>query len=177
MKNLLLFVFCILITCDVFAQDTTRIDSGCTTSLTIQPIFGLGLLNGGRVGLSVKLNEIVAVEAAVGLEIRATAALVFFFLPLPISLEGRAVSEGIIFTPFEEKRLSFILYNTNLTYKELSLNVWQAMVGWKMQTGESTALRMSAGYAQKYNGRWNDFDDIMVGLDFVLTIGDYKVLL
>ncbi len=175
MKILIVFVCCLMTASGVSAQDSSRIDSGCTTTLTIQPIVGLGLLNGGRVGLSVKLNEIVAVEAAIGLEIRATAAIIFFFLP--ISPDGRTVSEGIIFTPFEEKRLSFILYNTYLTSNELSLNVWQAMVGWKMQTGESTALRMSAGYAQKYKGRWNDFDDIMVGLDFVLTIGDYKVLL
>lgn len=168
MKQVLVFVCFFFIANSVYAQDTTRVDSGGST-LSFQPIFGLGLLNGGRFGLGLNFNEIVTIEATAGLDIRATLGIILFFIPA--SMDGRTVSQGIIFTPFDEKRISFILYNTHISGNyNSSLNIWQAMLGWSIQTGESTDIRMSAGYAKKYKGSWNDFDEIMVGLDFVLTI-------
>lgn len=175
MNKILVLAFCFLTSGSMKAQDTTHIDIGNKTTLTFQPLVGLGILNGGRVGLGVKLNEIIAVEAGYGLGIRASFATIFFFLP--IGNDGRTLSEGIIITPFDEKRLSLILYHTYnyRTYISHYIRAWQAMVGWKIHIGESTALRMSAGYAKKIKGIGNDFDDLMFGLDFVLTLDAYKV--
>ncbi|MBK9247676.1 MAG: hypothetical protein IPM69_06070 [Ignavibacteria bacterium] len=134
------------------------------------------MFNGGRIGLSAKLNELVELEVGYGLDVRASLAIILFFIPF--SNDGRTLSEGIIITPFKEKRLSLLIYNTynfRLTSSS-SMMVWQAMVGWKIDTGESTALRMSAGYAQKYEGEFPKRQDKnWIGLDFVLTYDAFKV--
>jgi hypothetical protein len=151
------------------------LDTNSKTTLTFQPIVGLGLLNGGRIGLGVKLNEIVAIEAGVGFDFAATIGIIFFFLP--IDKRGYSMSQGIVITPFNEKRFSLILYNAINSNKLSSMGALQIMAGWKIPIGASTALRMSGGYAKKYQGNSDNYDDIIVGLDFVLTLGNYKVLL
>lgn len=175
MKHILIILCCLMMVRDVYSQDTARIDTNRAT-LSIQPFVGLGLFNGGRIGLSAKLNELVALEVGYGLDVRASLAIILFFIPF--SNDGRTLSEGIIITPFKEKRLSLILYNTYnfRTVGSSSMMVWQAMVGWKIDTGESTALRMCAGYAQKYEGEFPKRQDKnWIGLDFVLTYDAFKV--
>lgn len=160
---------------DGYSQDTVRIDSN-RTALSIQPFVGLGVFNGGRIGLSAKLNELVTIEAGYGFDLRASLAILLFFIPF--SNDRKALSEGIIITPFNEKRLSLLLYNTyNFRIAgSSSMMVWQAMLGWRIDTGESTALRMCAGYAQKYMGEFPRREDKdWIGLDFVLTYDAFKV--
>ncbi|MBS1537950.1 MAG: hypothetical protein JST20_09395 [Bacteroidetes bacterium] len=180
MKLILLTLCCLLIASSLYAQDTdstktSEIDTTNKTTLTFQPIVGLGLFNGGRVGLGIKLNEFIAVEAGFGLDAIASLSALTLFL-LPIDPYGRALSEGIIFTPFAEKRLSFIFYNTYISKSaNESSNYWQAMIGWKIQTGDLTALRISAGYTKKYAGNSMKYKNVNLSLDFVLTYDAFKV--
>ena len=177
MKLLLILLIVATFAGNVKAQDSVSVDSKSMnkTTLTFQPIIGLGLLNGGRIGIGVKLNEIVTMEATAGLDFPASVGVIFFFLP--IDMRGRTLSQGIIVTPFNEKRFSLILYNTINSNDLSSMSAWQAMAGWKIQTGETTTFRMSAGYAKQYAGKSDNYSDIMIGLDFVLTIYDFKVTL
>jgi hypothetical protein len=164
-----LVCFC-AITGSAFAQDTTRVDSSGNT-LALQPFVGLGILNGGRVGVAMKINDVVTVEAGLGLNLGGTIAILTVLLPTPFPATfGGAFSQGIILTPFSNvSRLSFMLYNAYNFANGKTMSAIQMMAGFILYDGETSDFRMSIGHAIRYAGESSIYRKLMYGVDFVLT--------
>ncbi|MBI3258822.1 MAG: hypothetical protein HYZ54_05040 [Ignavibacteriae bacterium] len=84
-------ICCLLITSHVYAQDSVNVNPKSLeitdkTTITIQPVIQLGYLHGGCIGIGIKYNELVAIEANYGLDFPAAIAYVFFFYRLLLIL-------------------------------------------------------------------------------------------
>lgn len=194
MKLLLVLLIATTFACNVKAQDSASVDSKSMnkTTLTFQPIIGLGYLKGGTIGIGIKYNELIAVEMNYGLDFPGAIAYIFFFLPFAIDIDGRTTSQGIVVTPLNEKRISVSLYNiTNYTTRNNYSNIdgnnhfrfssLLLSIGWYIQLGDATNLRLSAGYALPYRGEFEEYGDymiksrVLVSMDIVFVIDAVKL--
>lgn len=194
MKLLLILLIATTFAGNVKAQDSVSVDSMNMNkkTLTFQPIIGLGYLKGGTIGIGIKYNELIAVEMNYGLDFPGAIAYTFFFLPFAIDIDGRITSQGIVVTPLNEKRISVGLYNiTNYTTRNNYSNIdgnnhfrfssLLLSIGWYIQLGDATNLRLSAGYALPYRGEFEEYGDymikskVLVSMDIVFVIDAVKL--
>ncbi len=127
-----------------------------------------------------------------GLDFPGAIAYTFFFLPFAIDIDGRITSQGIVVTPLNEKRISVSLYNiTNYTTRNNYSNIdgnnhfrfssLLLSIGWYIQLGDATNLRLSAGYALPYRGEFEEYGDymiksrVLVSMDIVFVIDAVKL--
>ena len=170
MKQVLVFVCFFFIANSVYAQDAAQIDSSGNVS-SFQPFAGLGVLNGGRFGVAMKINDVITVEAGLGIDLGGTIGILttLLFIPVPSTIGG-AFSQGIILTPFSDvRRLSFILYNTYTFRSSQTLSAVQMMAGWKLFDGETSDFRISVGHAVSYAGDSKSYRKLLYAVDIVLT--------
>lgn len=167
-----IFFFCVM-TLPCFAQDSTKVRS--LDTFAVKPLLGLGLINGARAGLQIQYGDIAALEVGGGIDFASIVWSIVFLSP---GILHSAFSQGLILTPFPEKRLSIILYNTylsagnNRTYQF----VWQGMIGWSIPLGEFTHSRLSAGFSNTHgNGKLTYYELPEIEIDFVMTFDYAKI--
>lgn len=175
MKVILILLFVCVTAHISFAQDSTKARS--LDTIALKPFFGLGLINGTRVGAQIQYGDIIALELGAGFD--------FFLVPrlliIGVPYKYLTLSQGLIFTPFPEKRLSLILYNAYLSDIDQSgfQRYWQYMIGWSIPLGEFTHSRLSFGRAVPPEGGHNLYgfsvSDAIINFDFVMTFDHHKI--
>ncbi len=139
MKSIIILLFVCVTTHISFAQDSTKKDSSNT--LAFRSLIGIGALNGIRTGVQIRYNELLALEGGVGLHIPYYNILF-------------ALSWGILWTPFEEKRLSMHLYTSySIMPSGVQHEHTQVGAGWLIPVDEETNLRISMGFTEDFSAR------------------------
>ena len=173
MKIFLVFFFSsLLIASCAKAQDTIKIDSDNTSTISIQPLVGLGLINGLRVGPAISFNDLITVEAGIGIGFINVLGLVLG----GATDEEVAISEGITYSPSRHKD-GFVLslYHLSHLIKSSKSYFVEAQVGWKGWLGKKEFYRISAGYGQRYYGNGGGLDNPHLFVDIVLYIGALRI--
>ncbi|MBI3258823.1 MAG: hypothetical protein HYZ54_05045 [Ignavibacteriae bacterium] len=170
MKYFLGFLCSLFITINLYSQDTKSIDTTNKNILAIQPIIGLGLINGLRIGPALSFNDLITVEAGAGFGIRNFLSFLFG----AATDEEITISETITYSPYRhDDGLVFSLNHLSVRKLSFTTKFLAAQVGIKAWLGKKEFCRFSVGYQQQYSGRVGGrfLDGPALTFDLVLYIG------